>query len=116
MNQPLTAPNSDAALTHGRLLIFAAAILWSTNGFFGKILTQPTWFALNEPPIGPLQIAFFRLFFAGLFLVLMLKRADLTIKPSMFAMALCFAAMNAMFIIALTQGTAANAILLQYTA
>jgi drug/metabolite transporter (DMT)-like permease len=61
-------------------------------------------------------MAFFRVLFAGLFLMPMVRRDDLTIKPAMLWMALCFAAMNGMFISAMGGGKAANAILLQYTA
>ncbi len=111
--------------THGRLCILAAAILWSLSGAFTKALTQPTAFGLNEPPIAaldfdgeqvPIQIAFYRAFFAGLVLVPTLRRGDIRVKPMMFAMLACFALMNAAFITAQSLGTAANAILLQNSA
>jgi drug/metabolite transporter (DMT)-like permease len=114
MNPP--AGKSELTLQQGRLFILAAAVLWSTNGFFTKVLTRPFWLGVHEPPIQPLQIAFFRLLFAGLFLVPTLRRGDLSFRPAMVGMGLCFASMNAMFISALALGTAANAILLQYTA
>src|SRR5205807_2150316 len=44
------------------------------------------------------------------------RRGDLSFRPAMALMAGCFATMNALFVSALTLGTAANAILLQYTA
>jgi len=108
----------ELTVNQGRFCIIAAAVLWSTSGFFGKVLTRPTWLelGLETPKIEPEQMAFFRLLFAGLFLVPLVRRTHLTVKPAMVGMALTFAAMNAMFLRALTQGPAANAILLQYTA
>src|SRR5205823_5568122 len=55
-------------------------------------------------------------FFGGMVLALTLRGSHLTWRPLMLPMALCFAAMNGLFITALAEGTAANAILLQYTA
>jgi drug/metabolite transporter (DMT)-like permease len=66
--------------------------------------------------VAPLQIAFYRALFAGLVLVPLLRRHDLSFRPMMVPMAACFAVMNATFVSALALGTAANAILLQYTA
>jgi drug/metabolite transporter (DMT)-like permease len=103
-------------LNQGRALIFLAAVLWSTSGFFSKILTNPTWFNVDEPKVHPLQMAFFRLVFAGLFLLPLVRRSHVTIKAPMLGMSLCFAAMNFMFLSAMVYGKAANAILLQYTA
>lgn len=109
----------------GRLCILLAAILWSLSGAFTKALTQTTIFGVDKPAIEPLelggltvpiQIAFYRAFFAGLVLVPTLRRGDIRIKPLMFAMLLCFALMNATFISAQALGTAANAILLQNSA
>ncbi len=115
--KPRTAsPTSPLTPAQGRLCILLTALLWSLNGFFAKVLTQPSWFALNEPEVRPLQIAFFRVFFAGAFLVPLLRRAELTVKPLMLGMALCFAVMNGLFLSAMVLGKAANAILLQYTA
>lgn len=116
---------TSPSATHGRLCILAAAILWSLSGAFTKALTTPTVFGVHEPPIAPveiaghevpIQIAFYRAFFAGLVLVPTLRRSDLQIKPMMFAMLACFALMNAAFITAQSLGTAANAILLQNSA
>ena len=99
--------------------------MWSLSGAFTKALTTPTVFDVNEPPIEslevaghavPVQLAFYRAFFAGLVLVPTLRRGDLQIKPMMFAMLACFALMNAAFLTAQSLGTAANAILLQNSA
>jgi drug/metabolite transporter (DMT)-like permease len=102
-----------------------AALLWSTSGAFTKVLTQPTPLGLNEPAIAsltvvsyhlPVQIAFYRALFAGLVILPTLRLPDLSFRGAMLLMAACFAVMNALFITALALGTAANAILLQYTA
>src|SRR4051794_16704049 len=100
----------------GRLLILAAAVLWSTSGAFTRFLGEPTPLHLDEPRLGPLQIAAGRVFFAGLALLPLLRRADLSFRPATALTAVSFAVMNATFVWALALGTAANAILLQYTA
>lgn len=116
---------SMSPVAAGRLYILLAALLWSLSGAFTKALTQPTVFGVHEPTIErldlgavqvPIQVAFYRAFFAGLVLVPTLRPADLRVKPMMFAMLLCFALMNATFISAQALGTAANAILLQNSA
>jgi drug/metabolite transporter (DMT)-like permease len=112
-----TDPNDPPfGLQHGRLCVVLAAVLWSTSGGFTKVLTQPTVFHLNEPHLTPIQLAFARVLFAGLILSPFLRRRDVVFRPAMLATALSFAAMNALFVSALALGSAANAILLQYTA
>lgn len=110
---------------HGRLCILMAAILWSLSGAFTKALTTDTFVGVNEPAIEPLvladknvpiQLACYRALFAALVLAPTLRRRDLTVRPLMIVMALAFALMNATFVTALALGTAANAILLQYSA
>src|SRR5262249_10505183 len=64
----------------------------------------------------PVQIACYRALFAGIVLVPLLQKGDLTVRPLMWLMALFFTVMNATFITAMALGTAANAILLQYSA
>jgi drug/metabolite transporter (DMT)-like permease len=100
----------------GRLLIVLAAVLWSLSGGFTKLLTRDTPLGLNEPPLPILFIALARVGFAGLALTPTLRRRDVSFRPMMLVMVATFAAMNAMFVMALAEGTAANAILLQYTA
>jgi len=90
--------------------------MWSTSGAFAKVLTQPTGLGLDEPRVEPLQMAYFRALFAALVLIPLLRPADLRWRPAMLPMVLCFAVMNATFVSALALGTAANAIVLQYTA
>jgi drug/metabolite transporter (DMT)-like permease len=112
----MTAATTIPSPTAGRVCIVLAALLWSTSGGFAKVLTRDTPFALNLPPLAPLQIAFYRTLFAGLALAPTVRRADLTFRPMMLVMVATFAAMNALFVSAMTLGTAATAILLQYTA
>jgi drug/metabolite transporter, DME family len=112
----VTDEATTLARRRARLLVVAAAILWSLSGAFTKVLREPTVLGLNEPRLNALQIAFFRPFFATLFLLPTLRRADVTWRPGMAGMAMCFAAMNASFVAAMALGTAANAIWLQYTA
>ncbi len=106
----------EISLNHGRLLIAAAAVLWSLSGAFTKFLTGVMVEDYGFPPVDALQIAFYRVFFAGLVLVPTLRPRDISFRPLMVVMALCFAAMNGLFVTAMAEGTAANAILLQYSA
>src|SRR5438128_5350194 len=102
--------------SQGRLYVALAALLWSTSGAFTKILTRDTFFRLNDPEVQSFQIACCRVLFAGLVLLPTIRRRDISFRPMMAAMAISFAVMNATFIWAMTMGTAANAIVLQYTA
>jgi drug/metabolite transporter (DMT)-like permease len=108
------APPLSAA--QGRLCVVLAAVLWSTSGAFTKVLREDTRFGLNEPPLPPLQIAFFRALFAAAVLLPLLRPRDLSFRPALLATGACFAARNALFVSAMALGPAANAILLQYTA
>jgi drug/metabolite transporter, DME family len=110
------APTPDISHGRARLCVVFAAVLWSLSGAFKSVLTQPTPLGLHEPPLHPDQIAFYRVLLAGLVLVPMLRRADLSFRPAMLGMVATYVAMTIMFVRALTQGTAANAIVLQYTA
>jgi drug/metabolite transporter (DMT)-like permease len=116
---------STFTIAHSRLCILVAAVLWSLSGAFTKALTQDTFIGANEPAIEswsvaghevPIQIACYRALFAGLVLVPTLRRGDIQFRPMMLVMVLCFALMNATFVSAQALGTAANAILLQYSA
>jgi drug/metabolite transporter (DMT)-like permease len=105
-----------AAVARARLLILLAALLWSLGSLFVKLLTRPTFLELHEPALSPLQIAFYRLLFAGLVLAPLVRRADLSFRMPMVWMVLSFAAMNGLYVSAQALGRAATAILLQYTA
>lgn len=103
------APHGAA---RGRLLLLAAAVLWSTSGLFVK---SPPLASLSDDDRA-LVVACFRALIAGACLVPFVnwKRARLT--PRMLPMVLSFSAMNFLFVAAMTRGTAAAAIFLQYTA
>jgi DME family drug/metabolite transporter len=103
-------------LNQGRLLVFLAAVLWSLSGFFKTVLTYPTWLGLEEPPLSPLQIAVFRSLFAGVVLLPLVRPSEVRVCPLMLLMLAFFALMNWTYMTALTQGPAAQAVLLQYTA
>ncbi len=109
-------PSDVPSANRGRLLILLASILWSLSGAFTKLLTKPTGFGLDEPPLAGQQLACFRTLFAGLFLLCFLRPRHVSFRPLMLVMVLCFASMNYMFVAAMHGGTAADAILLQYTA
>jgi drug/metabolite transporter (DMT)-like permease len=111
--EPAPSKHSHA---EGRLFVALAAVLWSTSGAFTKMLTLDTPFHLNEPPVRADIIACCRVLFAGLVLLPTLRRADISFRPAMLLMAAIFALMNYTFVRALALGTAANAIVLQYTA
>jgi drug/metabolite transporter (DMT)-like permease len=112
----MATPAAPAAVARGRLCVLLAAVLWSLGGALTKVLTKPTPFGLDEPPVHPLQIACFRALFASLVLLPALRPREVRFRPLMAVMVLCFALMNACYVSALALGTAANAILLQYTA
>ncbi len=100
------------AVIHGRLLVVAAAVLWSLSGFFVK----SPWLAdLPAAGAGP-TIAFYRCVFAFLILLPFVRPSRIRWHPAMLLMAGFFASMNILLICSMTQTSAANAILLQYTA
>lgn len=107
---------ASAAVRRGRWCLVLAAVLWSLSGLGTRLLKHPTALGLNEPALTPLQIAFFRGLFAGLVLLPAVPVRKIGVRPVMAPMIVCFAVMNALFISAITLGSAANAILLQNTA
>ena len=106
--------NPPPALAHASLVL--AAVLWSAGGFFTRVLTAPTAFHLNEPALTPIQIAFWRGLFAGLFLIPLVRRSEFRFRLPMIGMVICFSVMSGLYLSALGYGNAANAILLQNTA
>jgi drug/metabolite transporter (DMT)-like permease len=101
----VTASKVQDHLTHGRLLVSIAGILWSLAGVFIKS------FELH-----PLTIVFYRSLFASLFFFLLVKRKNWTISKSLFVSMLSYTAAITAFVSANSLTTAANAIVLQYTA
>jgi len=105
---------SSAGLSKARALLIIASILWSTSGFFTRWL-QTTFENDAGPEIHPLQMAFFRVLFASLGISLFVRLKDVRFAKGMIFTSISFAIMNALFVTALAMGSAANAILLQYT-
>ena len=89
----------------GRWLLVAAAVLWSTSGFFAKAPLFDGW-------PGPV-LAFWRAVFASLVLLPFVRRPRWTYR--LIPMVLVFTAMNYTFLSSLALTEAANAIWLQYT-
>lgn len=104
------------SVQHGRFCILLAAILWSLSGGATRVLQHDSILQLNDPVLTPMQLAFYRALFAGLFLIPFVQRTQIRWQPLMPAMIACFALMNALFVTAIARGPAANAILLQNTA
>lgn len=117
MDQPSAFAEPAPSLVQGRLLIVLAALLWSTSGAFTKVLTLDTPLGLNQPaPVDDRLIACLRVLFAASVLLPLLRPRDIAFRPMMLLMIGCFALMNYTFVLAMAKGTAANAIVLQYTA
>jgi drug/metabolite transporter, DME family len=95
--------NSDAS--RGRLLILATAILWSLAGIFIKSLD-----------LHPLTIVFYRSLFAALFFLPLVRKSAATFDLPLAVSALSYTAAISSFVSANKLTTAANAIVLQYTA
>jgi drug/metabolite transporter, DME family len=98
------APN-NLNVIRGRLLIVAAALLWSLAGVFIKFLDVP-----------PLTIVFYRSFFACLVFTPFVRRVDWRINSALWVSVLTYTAAITAFVSANKLTTAANAIVLQYTA
>lgn len=116
---PLPAEKLDEAVgghapsvTAARLLVLAAAVMWSTSGFFVKA----PWFqasATHTAWPGPV-LAFWRAAFACVILLPLVRRPQWSWK--LIPMTATFALMNYTYLTALATGEAANAIWLQCTA
>lgn len=108
----MPTPESAATDSHApsiaraRLLVVAAAILWSTSGFFAKAPQFADW-------PGPV-LAFWRAAFACVVLWPLVRRPRWSWK--LIPMAATFALMNYTYLTAMAKGSAANAIWLQFTA
>lgn len=96
---------TDSELAQGRWLILSAAFLWSLAGVFIKFLDVP-----------PLTIVFYRSLFAGLVFTPFLRRGGRRFSAPILVSALTYTAAISAFVAANKLTTAANAIVLQYTA
>ena len=99
-------PAHVPTLGQARLLVLAAATLWSTSGFFVKAPFFQGW-------PGP-AMAFWRAAFACLVLWPLVRRPKWSWK--LIPMTATFVAMNYTYLTAMAKGSAANAIWLQCTA
>ncbi|HTM10020.1 MAG TPA: EamA family transporter [Verrucomicrobiae bacterium] len=95
----------DANVRRARLCILGAAVLWSLAGVFIKAL------ALN-----PLTIVFYRSLFAALFFAPLVQGRSGRLSAPLWASALSYTAAVSAFVAANKLTSAANAIVLQYTA
>lgn len=98
-------PQSTNPSVRGHWLIFSAAVLWSLAGIFIKHLDVP-----------PLAIVFYRSFFACLVFTPFLRRSQCQLNWPILASVLTYTAAISAFVAANKLTTAANAIVLQYTA
>lgn len=94
------------SLRQARGLVFLAAVMWSTSGFFVKSPYLAGW-------TGP-RVAFWRAAFACVILWPLVRRPRWSWKLA--PMTALFAGMNYTYLTAMVQGTAANANWLQCTA
>ena len=115
VSAPLDRENPERAAApsagRGRLLLFAAATLWSTSGVFIKSAPLA---ALPQPQRGPL-LACYRALFAAASLAPFVRRGAVRWRPMLVPLVVSFATMNLLFVTAMTRTTAAAAIFLQYT-
>lgn len=114
--KPRMSISTPTEVRRGRWCLVLAAVLWSLSGLATRLLTKPGSLGLDQPSLTPVQIAFFRALFAGLVLLPAIPFKQIAFRGVMPWMIVCFAMMNALFISAITLGSAANAILLQNTA
>ena len=96
---------ANPGVNSGRLLILVTAVLWSLAGVFIKSLE-----------LHPLTIVFYRSLFASLFFVLWIKRKSWTINLPLLVSVLSYTVAISLFVSANKLTSAANAIVLQYTA
>jgi drug/metabolite transporter, DME family len=96
---------SNSKLASGRWLILSAACLWSLAGVFIKFLDLP-----------PLTIVFYRSLFAALVFTPFLRRSNARINSPVLMSMVSYTAAISSFVSANKLTTAANAIVLQYTA
>ena len=105
MSVPASTVHGVRDAAGGRLLIVAAAFLWSLAGVFIKFLDLP-----------PLTIVFYRSVFAALIFTPFLSRNDWQIDRPILISVISYTAAISTFVSANKLTTAANAIVLQYTA
>lgn len=105
MANPSLHPPTQRGNDRGRWLILAAAFFWSLAGVFIKFLD-----------LHPLTIVFYRSLFASLVFLPLVRPSQLWLEPALVVSALSYSAAISAFVAANKLTTAANAIVLQYTA
>jgi drug/metabolite transporter (DMT)-like permease len=105
MANPDPAPRKMEDVERGRSFVFLAALLWSLGGVFIKFLD-----------LHPLTLVFYRSLFASLVFLPFFKRADWSVSVPIFVSVISYTAAITAFVAANKLTTAANAIVLQYTA
>ncbi|MBI2986643.1 MAG: EamA family transporter [Deltaproteobacteria bacterium] len=96
---------ADPDLNRGRLFVLLTGILWSLAGVFIKSLD-----------LHPLTIVFYRSLFASLFFFLFVRTKSWTVSGPLLVSVVSYTAAISFFVWANKLTTAANAIVLQYTA
>jgi len=104
-NRDATPP--PAGKLAGRLMMVAAALLWSSSGLFVKSGVFDDWPELARGPL----LAFWRSVFAGLVLLPIVRRPRW--HRELIPLGLCFVAVTVTFLTSMSLTTAANAIWLQ---
>lgn len=106
----VTEPPRITGQFTGRLLIIAAAVLWSSSGFFAKAPMFADW------PVDSrgLNLAFWRSFFAAAILIFFVRKIQWTWR--LLPMVTVFALMNWTYLSAMVHCESSLAIWLQYTA
>ncbi|MEQ8790347.1 MAG: EamA family transporter [Pirellulaceae bacterium] len=99
-------PAALMSMTSGRLLVLAAAVMWSTSGFFAKAPIFDGW-------PGPV-LAFWRAVFASAVLLPMVRRPRFSWR--LVPLVALFAVMNYSYLTAMKVGEASLAIWMQNTA
>jgi len=97
--------------TRSRLLMLGAAVLWSTSGIMVK---SP---AVTDLPLAErgILLAFYRAVFATITLLPWLRPRAMRWRVALIPMVCSFAAMNLLYLTAMTRTTAAASTFLQYT-
>ena len=95
----------NSSLTRGRIVLLTAGLLWSLAGIFIKWL-----------PLPPLTIVFYRSLFASLFFAFFAGKSVSKPRGALLLSAISYTAAISAFVAANKITTAANAIVLQYTA
>ena len=105
MVNPDPAPRRTEDVDRGRRFVFLAALLWSLGGVFIKFLD-----------LHPLTIVFYRSLFASLVFLPFVKRSGRSVSVPIVVSVISYSAAITAFVAANKLTTAANAIVLQYTA